>query len=133
MKKLAFFASLMLSAAFLSNAASAADHSVKAAAASRVMSDVTLEVVVSKPKPGVELKDLLAADKAMEQQFVKKQHGFLGRKVAVAKDGSVFVVVQWRTMKDADDAAAKFMTDPSAKARGAISDVSLFEHYVVTH
>lgn len=44
---------------------------------------LAFEVVVSKPKAGVSLEDLLAADKKMEEQFVVKQKGFKTRQVAV--------------------------------------------------
>ena len=91
---------------------------------------VAFEVVISKPKAGVSLETLLQADKTMEQQFVAKQKGFIDREVGVSQDGEVFVIVHWKTLADADAAAASFMTDPVAKARMDVSEASLFKHYV---
>lgn len=92
---------------------------------------VALEVVIAKPKAGVSLEKLIAADKKMEQDFVSKQKGFLSREVAVSKDGELFVVVHWATLQDAETAGAAFMTAPSAKPRMEMSDTSLFKHFVV--
>lgn len=91
---------------------------------------VAFEVVISKPKPGVSLEALLQADKRMEQEFVAKQKGFIDREVAVSQEGEVFVVVRWKTLDDANVAAASFMNDPAAKARLELSDASLFKHFV---
>ncbi len=92
---------------------------------------IALEVVISKPKPGVSLETLLEADKTMELEFVSKQMGFIDREVAVSEDGEVFVVVRWETLDDANAAAEAFMNDPTAQARLELSDASLFKHYVV--
>ena len=90
-----------------------------------------LEVVISRPKAGSTLEQLLAADKKMEQDFASKQKGFISREVAVSKDGEVIVIVHWATLADAEAAGAIFMSDPAAKPRLDISDASLFKHYVV--
>lgn len=86
---------------------------------------VAFEVVIAKPKAGVSMAEFLAIDKEMENKFVSKQKGFKSREVAVSKDGVVFV-----SMKDAEDAAAAFMKDPTAKLRNDKGDMSLFGHYI---
>lgn len=91
---------------------------------------VAFEVVIAKPKAGVSMAEFLAIDKEMENKFVAKQKGFKSREVAVSKDGVVFVIVHWASMKDAEDAAAAFMKDPTAKLRNDKGDMSLFAHYV---
>lgn len=88
------------------------------------------EVVISKPKAGVSLEALLQADKTMEQQFVAKQNGFIDRDVGVSRDGEVFVIVRWKTLANAEAAAASFMIDPAAKARMELSEPSFFKHYI---
>jgi len=92
---------------------------------------VTFEVVISKAKQGVALPDLAKADKAMEDNFLVKQKGFLRREVAVSKDKTeFFVIVHWATLEDAEAAGAAFYTDQYAMKRMALSDVVLFNHYV---
>ena len=91
---------------------------------------VAFEVVIAKPKQGVTLEKFLALDKKMEQEFVAKQPGFIKREVAVAKDGSVFVIVHWESLKLAEEAAQKFMTDPTAGARSEAGEMILFNHYI---
>lgn len=89
------------------------------------------EVVVVKPKQGVALEQFLQLDKVMEQQFVAKQPGFIKREVAVAKDGSVFVIVRWESLNKAEAAAQKFMADPTAKARNDAGEMTLYNHYIL--
>lgn len=76
------------------------------------------------------MAEFLAVDKEMEKKFVAKQKGFKSREVAVSKEGDVFVIVHWASLKDAEAAGAAFMTDPTAKIRSDKGDVSLFKHYV---
>lgn len=91
---------------------------------------IAFEVVVAKPKPGVALSEFLAIDKDMERTFVVKQKGFKSREVAVSKEGEVFVIVHWASLKDAEAAAAAFMTHPLAKLRNDKGDLIAFKHYV---
>jgi len=100
------------------------------AAMTQFSNNVAFEIVISKPKAGVSLETLLQADKTMEQRFLAKQKGFINREVGVSKDGEVFVIVRWKTLADAEAAGAAFMTDPAAKARMEISELSLFKHYI---
>lgn len=92
--------------------------------------NTAFEVVVSKPKAGVSVEQLLQADRKMEEEFVSKQKGFIDREVGVAKDGEVFVIVRWATIEDADAAGQAFMSDPYAKARSEMSDLSSYKHYI---
>jgi len=91
---------------------------------------VAFEVIVAKPKAGVTMTEFLARDKDVERNFVVKQKGFLSRDVAVSKDGEVFVIVQWASLKDAEDAATAIRSDPTAMARRDTGDWILFRHYV---
>ncbi len=95
-------------------------------------SKVTFEVVAAKLKDGYTMEQLVKSDKEMEDNFVVKQKGFLTREVAVSKDKTqLFVIVHWATLEDAEAAGAKFMTDTWAGKRMMMSDVVLFNHYVV--
>lgn len=90
-----------------------------------------LEVVISQPNAGVTMEKLVEVDKKMETDFVSKQPGFIKREVAVSKDGNLFVIVHWKTLKAAEAAGKAFETAPSAAERMAISKTSLFNHYVL--
>ena len=88
------------------------------------------EVVIAKPKADVSINEFLSIDKKMETQFVSKQKGFISREVAVNPMGEVFAIVHWNTLKDAEAAAAAFMSHPVAKERNDKGELILFRHYV---
>ena len=91
--------------------------------------EVTIEVVVSKPKAGVSLEALLAADKDMEQQSVVRQKGFIDRSVGVSKDGLVVVIARWSSLEDAEAAAVAIRANPAAKKRTDLSEVILLKEF----
>lgn len=91
---------------------------------------VAFEVVMAKPKANVPMAEFLAVDKEMETKFVAKQKDLKSGEVAVSKDGVVFVIVHWASLKDAVDAATAFMKDPTAKRHNDLGDMSLFAHYI---
>lgn len=95
------------------------------------MTGEAFEVVVAKPKQGISLDHFLEIDRKMEADFVRQLPGFISREVAVSKDGSVFVIVRWTNLKLAEEAAQKFMSNPSAKERNDAGDMLLYNHYVV--
>lgn len=89
---------------------------------------VALEVVISKPKAGATLAQVLEADKAMGA-YITKQPGFISREVGTSADNEVFVVVHWATMKDAEAAGQAFMSVPEGKAMLGLVDASVFKHF----
>ncbi len=91
---------------------------------------VALEVVITKPKAGATLEQVLEADKAVDA-FVRARPGFVSREVGISADGEVFILVHWATLADAEAAGAAFMADPAGQAAMATGDASVFKHYVV--
>jgi heme-degrading monooxygenase HmoA len=67
-----------------------------------------IEVVTFKLKPGVTAKEFAPADKAVADQHVSKQPGFISRESAAGDDGTWLVIVHWATKKDADASMASF-------------------------
>lgn len=114
------FGTLALGAAF----------AVSLAGLAQAQDAVALEVVISKPKAGATLEQVLEADKAVDA-FVRAQPGFVSREVAISADGEVFIIVHWASLADAEAAGAAFMADPAGQAAMGVGDASLFKHYVV--
>jgi hypothetical protein len=73
-----------------------------------------IEVVTLKLKPGVSAADFKPVDKAVENEHVSKQPGFLSRESAPGKDGAWLVIVHWRSVADADASMKSFSTAPAA-------------------
>lgn len=95
-------------------------------------SRVTFEVVVVRIKEDADISAFIAADHELEVTFVSKQPGFLGREVALSKDGrDWFVIARWATLEDAEAAATAFLASPWRVGRGGAQDVVLFNHFVV--
>ena len=102
------------------------------AAAEAPQAGVALEVIVTKPKAGVTMAQMLAADKIVEKDLISKQKGFLSRESAVSQDGkSLFVIVHWATLKNALAAADAFFKSPLSKTNMGLSEVALYDHYVI--
>ncbi|HRD83291.1 MAG TPA: hypothetical protein PLL53_21200 [Saprospiraceae bacterium] len=129
MKKLSFL--LLLLAATLSFTACDKDDDTDTPIA---LNDpkVTFEIVVSELKPGVTQSQILQNDKDMEENFVKKQKGFLKRETAFSKDGKYyFAFVHWETLEDAEAAGAAFFQTTYATSGANLATAILFNHYVV--
>jgi hypothetical protein len=72
-----------------------------------------IEVVTLKLKPGVSAADFKPVDRAVENEYVSKQAGFLSRESAPGKDDAWLVIVHWRSVADADAAMNRFSTAPA--------------------
>jgi hypothetical protein len=72
-----------------------------------------IEVVTLKLKPGVSTADFKPVDKAVENEYVSKQPGFVSRESAPGKAGTWLVIVHWRSVADADAAMNSFSTAPA--------------------
>ena len=87
--------------------------SIQPAAAGGGASDV-IEIVTFKLRPGVSAAEFRPVDKAVEQEHVSKQPGFVSRESASGADGEWLVIVHWRSEKDAEASMASFSKAPAA-------------------
>ena len=88
-----------------------------------------IEVVTLKLKPGVSAADFKPVDKAVENEHVSKQPGFLSRESAPGKDSAWLVIIHWRSVADADAAMKRFSTAP---ATGKFMSMVVPESMVMT-
>ena len=76
---------------------------------------MVIEIVTFKLKSGVMPSTFAPIDKAVEQQHVAKQPGFISRQSAAGEGGEWLDIVHWKTSKDADASMASFMSAPTAQ------------------
>ncbi len=74
-----------------------------------------IEVVTFKLKAGVSYAKFAPIDKAVEDQHVSKQPGFLSRQSAAGDGGEWLVIVHWKSAKDGEASMSTFMDAPAAK------------------
>jgi hypothetical protein len=75
-----------------------------------------IEVVTLKLKPGVTPAEFAPVDKAVADEHVSKQLGFISRESAAGENGEWLVVIHWRSVADADASMASFSKAPAAAA-----------------
>ncbi|CAI1621888.1 antibiotic biosynthesis monooxygenase family protein [Serratia plymuthica] len=73
-----------------------------------------IEVVTLKIKPGVSFEEFKKIDKAVEDQHVSKQPGFISRESAAGQNQEWLVIVHWRSVEDADASMNSFTSAPAA-------------------
>ncbi len=90
-----------------------------------------IEVVTLKIRPGVSVSEFTDIDKAVEQEHVSRQPGFISRESAPGRDRDWLVIVHWRSVKDADASMNSFASAPSAqKFMGSIEpDTMVMKRY----
>ena len=67
-----------------------------------------IEVATFQLKQGVTPAEFAVVDKAMENDYIAKQHGFVKRESAVGPNNEWLVIVHWKSLKDADASMATF-------------------------
>lgn len=75
-----------------------------------------VEIVTFTLKDGVTAEDFAVLDRAVEDQHVSKQPGFVARHAAAGEKGDWLVVVYWETTDAADASMNSFMDAPAAAA-----------------
>jgi hypothetical protein len=122
-----WFGKALFAASLLLALGAAQARAQEASAESRI----AFEVVAGKLKQGGDMAALRKADKAVEI-LISKQKGFIYRETASGKNGEWFVIVHWASLKDAENAAAVFMSSEEGKVASSMLDQSsvLFMHYV---
>lgn len=74
-----------------------------------------IEVVTLKLKAGVSYSEFAPIDKAVEEQHVAKQPGFISRESAAGENGEWLVIVHWQSTQDAEASMASFMSASAAQ------------------
>ncbi|WP_017220752.1 antibiotic biosynthesis monooxygenase family protein [Moritella dasanensis] len=74
-----------------------------------------IEIVTLKLNEGVSYTEFAAIDKAVEDQHVAKQPGFISRESAAGENGEWLVIVHWQSTEEADASMASFMSAPAAQ------------------
>lgn len=90
---------------------------INLAGATSVYADVShpvIEVVTLKIKPGISFEEFKKIDKAVEEQHVSKQPGFISRESAAGQNQEWLVIVHWKSVEDADASMNSFSSAPAA-------------------
>ncbi|MEM7028208.1 MAG: MBL fold metallo-hydrolase [Chloroflexota bacterium] len=81
------------------------------------------EAITVKLQDGADADGFLAANKAIEENHIMKQPGFIAREVGVTEDGEWLIVIHWETAEDSATSIAKFGEAPGAEVFMAFLDV----------
>ena len=82
-----------------------------------------VEVVTMKLKDGVSVEAFAPLDKAIEDEHVSKQPGFVSRETA-ARDGTWLVIVHWRSAEAAQASMDTFANAPASAKFMSMIDAS---------
>jgi heme-degrading monooxygenase HmoA len=88
-----------------------------------------IESVNVKLAPGISEETFLRACKGVEP-FLKRQPGFLSRRIARMEEGRYIDILEWRSQEEADKAMALSMQEPGM---AAIMETIDAESMVVSH
>lgn len=89
-----------------------------------------LEIVIYKTKDGVSDTDFIHTGAEMEENFAKKQKGFIRRTFAKSENGDWVDVIYWETMEDAMKASEAAMKSPvCAPLFGMLDNESVKMHH----
>lgn len=76
------------------------------------MSDQVIEWAAFRLKEGVSDSTLFAASETIQQEFLKRQKGFIKRDLVKESDGKWVDVVYWESHQNAEDAMKQTMNSP---------------------
>jgi len=82
-----------------------------------------VEIVTIKLNQGVSVEEFALVDKAVEDEHVSKQPGFISRTTA-QRDGKWLVIVHWESAKAAQDSMDTFAKAPAASKFISMIDAS---------
>ncbi len=89
-----------------------------------------LEIVIYKTKDGVNDFDFIKMGVEIEENFIKKQKGFIKRTFAKSENGDWVEVIYWETMEDATKASEAAMKSPVCMPMfGMLDDASVKMHH----
>ena len=83
-----------------------------------------IEIASMQLKDGVTLEEFEPLDRAVEEQFVSKQPGFLSREAAAGDDRSWVVIVHWASVEASENSMKTFADAPANAAFMARVDAS---------
>ena len=70
------------------------------------------EAITVRLQDGADADGFVAANKALEENYISLQPGFIAREVAVTEDGEWLIVIHWETAEDSAASIAKFESAP---------------------
>ena len=74
------------------------------------------EVITAKLQDGADADGFVAADQALEEDYIVKQPEFIAREVGVAEDGEWLIVIHWETAEDSAASIAAFEEAPGVES-----------------
>lgn len=88
-----------------------------------------LEIAIYKIKEGVSDANFMRMSSEMEENFAKKQEGFIKRTFAKSESGDWVDVIYWETMSDATKASEAAMKSPACAPMFEVLDGSSVKMY----
>lgn len=70
------------------------------------------EAITVRLQDGADPDGFLAANKALEEDYIAQQPGFIAREIGVSEDGEWLIVIHWETAADSAASIAKFEEAP---------------------
>ena len=88
------------------------------------MNNLIIEIATFNLKNGVSPAEFLPLDKAVAEQHVSQQPGFISRQSAAGDNGEWLVIVHWDSVENAEASMASFGNAPAAAEFMANMDAS---------
>lgn len=73
------------------------------------------EAITVRLQEGADAEAFLAANKALEENYIVEQPGFIAREIGVTEDGEWLIVIHWESAEDSAASIAKFESAPSVE------------------
>jgi hypothetical protein len=73
---------------------------------------------------GTDVAQFLAADRAVQTEFIANEPGFLRRTTARGRDGEWLDAILWSSEADADASASRSVGDPAVAKLNALIDAA---------
>ena len=77
---------------------------------------MVIEIATFTLNPGVTPEQFRPLDRAVEEEHVAQQPGFVSREAGVSEDGQWVAIVHWRSAEDAEASMASFASAPATAA-----------------
>ena len=73
------------------------------------------EAITVRLQDGADTDSFLAANKAIEENYIVNQPGFIAREIGVTEDGEWLIVIHWESVEDSAASIAKFGEAPGVE------------------
>lgn len=85
------------------------------------------EVITVRLQDGAGADGFLAANRALEENYIVEQPGFIAREIGVSEDGEWLIVIHWETAEDSAASIAKFGEAPGVEEFMSALDAETME------